>query len=138
LWCDRAMFGLRMSLLRAAEGRITAAATHCADAWANAMAIRDLPMAAEVSVGVARTCLAAGASEVAAEALGAGHALRGAPDAKHPDIVALRLDLDATLGTAQAATAYERARALAREEAVAAIEACVRTATELAAGDRSM
>ncbi|MFF0607812.1 BTAD domain-containing putative transcriptional regulator [Nocardia tengchongensis] len=134
----RAMFGLRMSLLRAAEGRITAAATHCADAWANAVAIRDLPMAAEVSVGVARTCLAAGASEAAAEALGAGHALRGAADANHPDIVALRRELDATLGAEQAATAYERGRALRREEAVATIEACLRTATKLAAGSRSM
>ncbi|GAB3208183.1 AfsR/SARP family transcriptional regulator [Nocardia tengchongensis] len=132
----RAMFGLRMGLLRAAEGRIAAAATHCADAWANAVAIRDLPMAAEVSVGVARTCLAGGAAEAAAEALGAGHSLRGAPDAGYPDIVALRTELDAALGREVAATAYERGRALLRAEALAAIEACLRVATEAGACER--
>ncbi|WP_196054551.1 AfsR/SARP family transcriptional regulator [Nocardia aurantiaca] len=120
----RAMFGLRMGLLRAAEGRVGAAAAHCADAWADAMAIRDMPMAAEVSVGVARTCLAAGLAAAAAEALGAGHALRGAPDARYPDIVALRTELAAAIGD-EATVAYERGRALGRADAVSAIEACL-------------
>ncbi|APA96896.1 hypothetical protein NS506_02836 [Nocardia seriolae] len=68
----RAMFGLRMGLLRATEGRVGAAVVHCSDTWATAVAIRDMPMAAEVSVGVARTCLAAGLPGAAAEALGRG------------------------------------------------------------------
>ncbi|MFD7845527.1 ATP-binding protein [Nocardia sp. NPDC059764] len=127
----RAMFGLRMGLLRAAEGRTAAAATHCADAWANAVAIRDLPLAAEVAVGVARVCFAAGAAEASAEALGAGHALRGAPDARYPDIVALRTELAAALGDDHATAAYERARVLMRDEALAAVEVCLRTASEI-------
>ncbi|MEU1205595.1 BTAD domain-containing putative transcriptional regulator [Nocardia sp. NPDC005825] len=127
----RAMFGLRMGLLRAAEGRTAAAATHCADAWANAVAVRDLPLAAEVAVGVARVCFAAGAAAASAEALGAGHALRGAPDARYPDIVALRTELAAALGEDRATAAYERARVLTRDEALAAVEACLRTASEI-------
>ncbi|MFE3054284.1 BTAD domain-containing putative transcriptional regulator [Nocardia sp. NPDC059239] len=125
----RAMFGLRMGFLRAAEGQVGAAVAHCADAWANAVAIRDMPMAAEVSVGVARTCLAAGLAAVAAESLGAGHALRGAPDARYPDIVSLRTELDAVLG-AEATAVYERGRALPRAQAVAVIEACLSAARE--------
>ncbi|MFE3953781.1 BTAD domain-containing putative transcriptional regulator [Nocardia sp. NPDC059091] len=125
----RAMFGLRMGFLRAAEGQVGAAVAHCADAWANAVAIRDMPMAAEVSVGVARTCLAAGLAAAAAESLGAGHALRGAPDARNPDIVALRTELDAVLG-AEATNVYERGRALPRAQAVASIETCLSAARE--------
>ncbi|MEV6099538.1 BTAD domain-containing putative transcriptional regulator [Nocardia sp. NPDC051981] len=125
----RAMFGLRMGFLRAAEGQVGAAAAHCADAWANALAIRDMPMAAEVSVGVAWTCLAAGLAAAAAESLGAGHALRGAPDARYPDIVALRTKLDAALG-AEATAVYERGRALPRAQAVAVIETCLSAARE--------
>lgn len=125
----RAMFGLRMGLLRAAEGRIEAAVAHCADAWANAVIIRDMPMAAEVSVGVARACLAAGLPAAAAESLGAGHVLRGAPDAGYPDIVALRTELATALG-AEAAAAYERGRALPRTEAVTAIETCLSAARD--------
>ncbi|MGW4350459.1 AfsR/SARP family transcriptional regulator [Nocardia sp. NPDC004582] len=123
----RAMFGLRMGLLRAAEGRTAAAATHCADAWANAVAIRDLPLAAEVAVGVARVCFAAGFAEASAEALGAGHALRGAPDARYPDIVALRTELAAALGSDRATAAYERARVLTRDAALVAVESSLRT-----------
>ncbi|WP_051179820.1 AfsR/SARP family transcriptional regulator [Nocardia concava] len=124
----RAMFGLRMGLLRAAEGRVAAAAAHCADAWASAVATRDMPMAAEVSVGVARTCLAAGLAAEAARALGAGHAMRGAPDARYPDVVSLRTELDAVLGIEAAATAYEHGRSLPRAEAMAALESCLAAA----------
>ncbi|WP_433591286.1 AfsR/SARP family transcriptional regulator [Nocardia sp. CA-145437] len=132
----RAMFGLRMGLLRAAEGSTAAAATHCSDAWANAVAVRDLPLAAEVAVGVARVCLAAGAAAASAEALGAGHALRGAPDARYPDIVALRTELAAVLGSDQATAAYERARVLPRDGALAAVEASLRTARDSSSDDR--
>ncbi|WP_433562376.1 AfsR/SARP family transcriptional regulator [Nocardia sp. CA-151230] len=125
----RAMFGLRMGLLRAAEGWVGAAVAHCADAWANAVVIRDMPMAAEVSVGVARACLAAGLPTAAAESLGAGHALRGAPDARYPDIVTLRTELATALG-AEASAAYERGRALPRTEAVTAIETCLSAARD--------
>ncbi|WP_433667157.1 ATP-binding protein [Nocardia sp. CA-136227] len=127
----RAMFGLRMGLLRAAEGSTAAAATHCSDAWANAMAIRDLPLAAEVAVGVARLCLAAEAAEASAQALGAAHALRGAPDASYPDIVALRTELAAALGDVHATAAYEQARVLTRDEALVTVETCLRTASDI-------
>ncbi|MFF0635228.1 BTAD domain-containing putative transcriptional regulator [Nocardia sp. NPDC004151] len=126
----RAMFGLRMGLLRAAEGSAAAAATHCSDAWANAVAVRDLPLAAEVAVGVARACLAAGAASASAEALGAGHALRGAPDARHPDIEALRTELAAVLGSDHATAVYERARVLPRDAALMAVEASLRTVSD--------
>ncbi|WP_198347661.1 BTAD domain-containing putative transcriptional regulator [Nocardia terrae] len=126
----RTMFGLRMGLLRAGEGRVAAAAAHCADAWANAVAIRDTPMVAEVSVGVARTCLAAGLATEAARVLGAGHALRGAPDARYPDIVSLRTELDAAIGAGAAVAAYEQGRALSRTEAIAAIETCLSAVRE--------
>ncbi len=81
-----------------------------------------MPLLAVAGVAVARLRLAQGAGRDAAQVLGAAHALRGAPDAFNPDVVALAADLSGELGERAHQAAYDRGRGLKRASALALIE----------------
>jgi predicted ATPase/DNA-binding SARP family transcriptional activator len=108
-----------------AGGDLAAARRHLAAALAVATAGPDMPMAAIVAVGIADLCLRQGRPPLAAEVLGAAHALRGNPDAFNPDVVRLAARLTGELGDQRYQDGYERGRELDRPAALALIQAQV-------------
>lgn len=120
------------TLLRLETGNLAVEAGNPADAVGNlreavdlAFAMPDMLLVAAVAVGIGRYRLREGDPGTAAEVLGAAHALRGAADEAHPDVVGLRHELDLELGEKERRARYERARALSRDEALALIRAAV-------------
>jgi hypothetical protein len=119
------MLQVAMGHLAVARNELRAAEQHLSDALARAVEMPDMPMAAVVGVGIARLRLRGGAAHAAAEALGAAHALRGAPDAFNPDVVQLVQDLRGALGEHAYRAAYARGGGLDRTAALALLEAQV-------------
>ena len=121
------------ALLECSKGHLAldsgdpAEAAEClARALDQAVRSAEMPLAAMVGVAVARLCLSRGAAETAAEVLGASHALRGASDASHPDVLRVRTELDERLGAHQYQAAYRHGRELDRDTALARITAWAR------------
>ncbi|MFE0154738.1 BTAD domain-containing putative transcriptional regulator [Nonomuraea sp. NPDC059007] len=100
------------------------AGTDLAEAFALALELWDMPLVAMAAVAVASWRLATDATE-AAGVLGAAHALRGGPDARHPDVERLARALRAELGEPAFHAAYERARRLDRAVAIARVKAAL-------------
>jgi predicted ATPase/DNA-binding SARP family transcriptional activator len=127
---NAALFGalLRSGLahLALSTGDLAAAERHLAEALAVAVEAADTAMVSIVGVGVARLQLVRGAAGPAAEALGAAHALRGAPDAFNPDVAQLVEALRGDLGERAYEGAYARGRGLDRAGALALLDAQVR------------
>ncbi|MFJ9369679.1 BTAD domain-containing putative transcriptional regulator [Nocardia sp. NPDC101769] len=131
---QRAMLDMRLGLLHTARGELGTAAEHCRAAWEQARAMHDPPMAAEVSVAVARLCYACGDPRAAAQVLGAGHAIRDAGDPGNPDIASLTTELTDQLGYQLWSDAYDSGSALTPDAAYPMVErhladACERSAS---------
>ncbi|MFI2437512.1 BTAD domain-containing putative transcriptional regulator [Streptomyces sp. NPDC018693] len=109
----------RLALARddAGSGR-----AHLRKALSVAVGAHDMLLVAEAAIGVARLLAHRGAVEAAAHALGAAHALRGAPDAHNPDVASLIGSLTVRLGEEAYAKAYASGQGLSREGAVALVE----------------
>jgi hypothetical protein len=93
------------------EGDLEAAWARAGESVASAIGTDDMPMVAMAGVVVASVHERAGDIEAAAGALGAAAALRGAEDLASPEI--------SRLAEALRHPAYERARALSRDDALA-------------------
>jgi predicted ATPase/DNA-binding SARP family transcriptional activator len=125
-WLLRAMVRCAMGHLAVASGELGAAQHYLAEAFASAVEMPDIPLAARFGVGVAGLELARGDAGRAAEVLGATHALRGAPDAFNPDVTWLAAKLRDALGERTYQAAYARGSGLDRGGALALIQAQVR------------
>ncbi|MFI6291161.1 BTAD domain-containing putative transcriptional regulator [Nonomuraea sp. NPDC050790] len=95
-----------------------------AEAFDLAVRTWDMPLVAMAAVAVASARQAADATQ-AAGLLGAAHALRGGPDARHPDVERLARALRAELGEPAYHAAYEPARRLDRALALARVRAAL-------------
>ncbi|WP_020659210.1 ATP-binding protein [Amycolatopsis benzoatilytica] len=120
--------GFTDALLRLGQGRLAlaradlqVAETALRKAVTSASSLPDLPMVAEVAVGVAELALRRGNIRQAAAVLGAAHALRGAAAATDPDVARLAEELSTALGSASYEAAYNEGRRLGRADALAAI-----------------
>lgn len=111
--------------LAVAAGDLAAARRHLDKGLALAGDAPDMPLVAVVGVGMARLTLGHGAASLAAQVLGATHALRGAPDAFNPDVLRLVEDLRGALGEREYEAAYAAGRSLDRASALALINAQV-------------
>jgi ATP/maltotriose-dependent transcriptional regulator MalT len=118
----RAMLCAAKAHLAVAHRDPVSAGRYLADALALASDAPDMPVAAQVSVGVARLLSFQGDNHGAAQVLGAAHALRGAPDAFNPDVVRLVGELRDGLGADGYGDAYDSGRCLMREQALALVE----------------
>jgi predicted ATPase/DNA-binding SARP family transcriptional activator len=87
-----------------------------------AAGVPDMPVVAQVGVGLARLMLAHGDAASSAAILGAAHALRGASDISNPEVSSLHRDLRRALGEHAYHAAYERGQVLARADALALLE----------------
>jgi hypothetical protein len=114
-WLLRAMVRCAMGHLAVASGELGAAQHYLAEAFASAVEMPDIPLAARF-----------GDAGRAAEVLGATHALRGAPDAFNPDVTWLAAKLRDALGERTYQAAYARGSGLDRGGALALIQAQVR------------
>jgi predicted ATPase/DNA-binding SARP family transcriptional activator len=115
LWAARAHLAVARHDRHAARRYLVEALTLAVEA-------PDMPVAATVSVAVARLLRLEGLDHDAARVLGVGHALRGAPDAFNPDVVSLVTELREVLGAECYAAGYESGRDLARAEALGLVE----------------
>ncbi|MEV0406846.1 BTAD domain-containing putative transcriptional regulator [Actinoallomurus sp. NPDC050550] len=120
--------GFNDALLRLGQGRLAVAGDdlhtaglHLREALTLASSMPDMPMVAEVAVGVAELTLRRGAAKDAACVLGAAHALRGAPATSNLDVRRLSHELRTTLDPDAYQAAYDRGRRLGRDDALAAI-----------------
>jgi tetratricopeptide (TPR) repeat protein len=105
-----------LSAIMAAEaGELDAAEGYLATGLPLALATTDMPVVSAIAVAAAHVATARGKLDEAAELLGAAAAIRGADDLTSPEIAAIR---DETRSAA-----YDRGRALSREEALARLEA---------------
>ncbi|WP_395110909.1 BTAD domain-containing putative transcriptional regulator [Actinomadura sp. SCN-SB] len=95
--------------LDVARGDLDAARDHLTQALSLAATMPDMPMVAVLAVGLAQLLHRQGAATRAAELLGAAHALRGGPDARHPDVRSLTDALRGALGPGFE-TAYDKGR----------------------------
>ncbi|MFB4290685.1 AfsR/SARP family transcriptional regulator [Nonomuraea sp. ATR24] len=116
----RTLYAAGAGRLAVAAGELEAAARWLGEALALAAAMPDPPMVAQVGVGLTDLLLRRGEPVRAAETLGAAEAVRGGPDARHPDVVRLTRALLVTSGRR---AAYERGRRLDRAAALAALRA---------------
>ncbi|WP_219520044.1 ATP-binding protein, partial [Nonomuraea ceibae] len=114
----RTLYAAGAGRLAVAAGELEAAARWLGEALALAAAMPDPPMVAQVGVGLTDLLLRRGEPVRAAETLGAAEAVRGGPDARHPDVVRLTRALLVTSGRR---AAYERGRRLDRAAALAAL-----------------
>ncbi|WP_433177483.1 ATP-binding protein [Actinoallomurus sp. CA-150999] len=120
--------GFNDALLRLSQGRLAVvggdlhtAGLRLREALTLASSMPDMPMVAEVAVGVAELTLRRGAAKDAACVLGAAHALRGAPATSNLDVRRLSHELRTTLDPDAYQAAYDRGRRLGRDDALAAI-----------------
>jgi predicted ATPase/DNA-binding SARP family transcriptional activator len=117
----RAMLWAGQAHLAVARRDPPTAGRYLAQALALAVDTPDMPVAALVSVGVARLLRCQGDDPGAARVLGAAHALRGAPDAFNPDVAGLGDELRRALGPRGYTDAYASGRRLERAEALALV-----------------
>jgi predicted ATPase len=130
-----AMLRSAMAHLAVARGDLAAAGRYAGDALALAVSADDMPLLAVAGVAAAGLRLAQGEGGEAARVLGAAHALRGGPDAFHPDVAALTADLTRKLGESGYQSAYDQGRRLDRAAALALMQA--QAATRLSRLPRS-
>jgi predicted ATPase/DNA-binding SARP family transcriptional activator len=116
------------ALLRLGQGKLALARSDLCtaeqalrDAFVLASSMPDLPMVAQVAVGLAGLTLRRGRARQAAVLLGAAHALRGAPAAVDPDVAELSGELRGALGAPAYQASYEHGRGLGPAGALAAI-----------------
>jgi tetratricopeptide (TPR) repeat protein len=122
----RATLGAAMGHLAATKGDLAAAERHLDEALRLAVEVPDMPVAATVGVAVARLRAQRGDAAGAAQALGAAHALRGAPDARNLDVARLAREPSERLGECAYERAYARGRAADRRGALALITTLLR------------
>ncbi|WP_344717966.1 BTAD domain-containing putative transcriptional regulator [Pseudonocardia yunnanensis] len=118
-----------LAQLSLARGDVAGARNDLHAALAGAEATADATLLGIVAATIASLRACQGASDAAAVVLGAGHAVRGAADAHHPDVARLTAQLRRALG-GRFTGRYEQGRALDRPAATALLTA------ELAAADR--
>jgi ATP/maltotriose-dependent transcriptional regulator MalT len=116
-----ALLQLGKGQLALARGDLRIAEPALREAFTRASSMPDIPMVAQVAVGVAELVLRRGDADQAAIVLGAAHALRGAPAAINADVGRLSDELRITLGPAAYQVDYDRGRRLGRADALAAI-----------------
>ncbi|WP_460357781.1 ATP-binding protein [Actinoallomurus acanthiterrae] len=116
-----ALLQLSQGRLAVADGDLHTAGLRLREALTLASSMPDMPMTAQVAVGVAELALRRGATKDAAYVLGAAHALRGAPATGNPDVRRLSHELRTTLDPDAYQAAYDRGRRLGRDDALAAI-----------------
>ncbi|GIG00329.1 AfsR/SARP family transcriptional regulator [Catellatospora citrea] len=85
----RALIMTAKGHLAVAAGDLQEAAACLVEAYAGALAVKDMPVVARVGVGVADVWRARGDRARAARVLGAVEALRGSPDLASPDVLRL-------------------------------------------------
>ena len=100
------------------EGEDESVGALLTEAHAVALATQDMPLVATVGVVVAALAVQRELPVPAAELLGAAARLRGAEDRTHPEVARLTAELREALGDAGFATAFERGRALDRDDAL--------------------
>jgi predicted ATPase/DNA-binding SARP family transcriptional activator len=105
------------AILAAEAGELEDAERYVATALPLALATTDMPIVSSVGVAAAHLAAARGKPEEAAELLGAAAAIRGAEDLTSPEVTAVRDEARSA--------AYDRGRALSREEALKRLEAAV-------------
>ena len=103
------------AILAAQSGELEEAERHFANALPLALATTDMPVVSSVGVAAAHIAAARGKPDDAAELLGAAAAIRGGDDFTSPEVAAVRDE--------SRSAAYDRGRALSREEALACLEA---------------
>jgi ATP/maltotriose-dependent transcriptional regulator MalT len=118
-----------LAQLSLARGDTAGARNDLHAALAGAVAAADATLLGIVGCGIACLRAGQGAPHSAAAVLGAGHAVRGAADAHHPDVARLTDELRRALGD-RFTGRYEQGRALERPAATALLT------SELAAADR--
>jgi predicted ATPase/DNA-binding SARP family transcriptional activator/tetratricopeptide (TPR) repeat protein len=104
------------------DGEIDEARQRAQRAYEAAVGTQDMPVVASVAISTALLAAYDGELTLAAERLGAAARLRGSDDATQPDIAELSTRLRAELGEADFVTAYERGRALTREDAIERVD----------------
>jgi ATP/maltotriose-dependent transcriptional regulator MalT len=108
IYCGLATFDI-------AAGNLDGAAERLAEARTAVEVTQDMPIAANVTTGVADLLLARGDAAAAAEMLGAGISLRGAEDLGDPDVQRVAGVARAVLGLEQYARHHETGRNRSRE-----------------------
>jgi len=103
------------AILAAQAGELDDAERYIATGLPLALATTDMPIVASVGVAAAHLAAARGRPDEAAELLGAAAAIRGADDFTSPEVAAVRDEARSA--------AYDRGRALSREEALKRLEA---------------
>src|SRR5262249_36783649 len=103
------------AILAAEAGELEDAERYIATGLPLALATTDMPVVSSVAGAAAHLPAAPGKAEEAAELLGAAAAIRGADDFTSPEVAAIRDEARSA--------AYDRGRALSREEALALLEA---------------
>ena len=107
------------------QGDREAAAEAIGAAFEHAMSAKDMPVLARIAVAAAALHAHFGNPTDAARALGAAEQLRGAPDARNPEVVRLADRLRADVGDAACDLAYATGVALDRADAIALVRAAV-------------
>ncbi|ONI86785.1 hypothetical protein ALI22I_24615 [Saccharothrix sp. ALI-22-I] len=92
-----------------------------AEAAEHAMRSKDMPVLAKVGVALAALHAHHGNPMHAAKVLGAAEQLRGAPDARNPEVARLTDRLRADVGDAAFDLAYATGAALDRPDAIALV-----------------
>jgi hypothetical protein len=100
------------------EGERETAEALLIEAYPVALATRDMPLVATIGVVVAALAVQRERPVPAAEFLGAAARLRGAEDLTHPEVARLTAELREELGDAGFTAAFERGRALDRDDAL--------------------
>jgi predicted ATPase/DNA-binding SARP family transcriptional activator len=108
------------AILAAEAGELEDAERHLATGLPLALATSDMPVVSSLAVAAAHLAAARGRSDEAAELLGAAAAIRGADDLTSPEVIAIRDEARSA--------AYDRGRALSREEALKRLEAAASSA----------
>ncbi|WP_267937316.1 BTAD domain-containing putative transcriptional regulator [Saccharothrix sp. S26] len=109
--------------LAVARGEREAAAEAIGTAVEHAMSAKDMPVLARIAVAVAAAHACFGNPADAARVLGAAEQLRGAPDARNPEVARLADRLRTDIGDAAYDLAYATGVALDRADAIALVRA---------------
>jgi predicted ATPase/DNA-binding SARP family transcriptional activator len=125
----RATYRSGLAQLALAGGDTAGAAVDLHIALTAAVAAADATLAGTVACAIASLRACQGAPDRAATVLAAGHVVRGAADAHHPDVARLTHELRRVLGD-RFRGCYDQGRTLARADATALLR------SELAVADR--
>ncbi|GAA3861751.1 BTAD domain-containing putative transcriptional regulator [Saccharothrix violaceirubra] len=117
-----ALVAVGFAHLAAAKGDLETAGEQARTAVAHALAAKDMPVLARSAVAVARLRLLSGDAAGAARVLGVAARLRGAPDPRDPDVIAVADLSRADIGDAAYDLAYAAGLALDREDAVKLVD----------------